>query len=849
MLVFIASLLFLCSSAQREHDTDYCEMLGQDDIQGKKHGFLAGNNVYYIGGFYASQNLHENETIGLTHPFFHDHRSRGTGITYYEGVGTGNDFYGWEFYKQTKVAYGTVVTDEMRWETPPPTRMYWRPDKMIVEYELGNPYLEGVYDGWCRDWNEGSSNGTSHWINLEEEECWDHCIADTACFQAVFEVGKDLADNKCWIGLNKMTDPPTGGRCPTCEDKCYAKSVSIPPVFVREEKFISANDVVSTIITSDRPVRLEITGHSFGGSNHITSLSADCVYDPGTNSVHVTEGGKVMVKVSENPVVEKEGVIMYDGMSTIISSTRKLEDITINEIIPGQCGYNFSVPLDDQGTTISWTMNDEAEMAFIAVEEILENPSKYLKEKTEKMNNILNNLVPYFRCSDDEIVKIYYYLWSLHMMYYKEGSKGMDKLPHTQTAVNNFLGLHRYDSVFQILVGSWVSPKHHSFFANGNVLAWSAVLPYRDGDKLPDNFGIDWVSGVYGPTAIAHPIGAWQVYQHSGNQTFLAEAYTFYKELFWDGISGKHWGYAYDSVVCLNKMADILGFTEDPQHWNETVNMDNVDHWLNNEWEKDTPGMFGSTQNRMGFSNIAPAAISMFPREWVDIMAREWLNDPVKGFFGEVPLTTIALQDFPGADIVNSFAVVPDANWYMIRALYLHTIDGLANKFTLAHLKKYNMEWGIPVAPEGRHADFSLFGDQYSNFNAGKILLILDGLAGLGYSVHDDSFTFADNLPLEWSFMEFHVPVQKPGEDAVWVKARAERHEENDTFIKSVTVESNPFKRLIIRPWEEDSEVIAESPSDGKDTDPPAGHSGWIFSSENGDDASNANIILTLKPV
>jgi hypothetical protein len=60
-------------------------------------------------------------------------------------------------------------------------------------------------------------------------------------------------------------------------------------------------------------------------------------------------------------------------------------------------------------------------------------------------------------------------------------------------------------------------------------------------------------------------------------------------------------------------------------------------------------------------------------------MALEWLDNAVDGFFVEVPLTTIALKDFPGQDIVNSFAVVPDANWYMIRALYLHNIDGLAN--------------------------------------------------------------------------------------------------------------------------------------------------------------------------
>jgi len=49
-----------------------------------------------------------------------------------------------------------------------------------------------------------------------------------------------------------------------------------------------------------------------------------------------------------------------------------------------------------------------------------------------------------------------------------------------------------------------------------------------------------------------------------------------------------------------------------------------------------------------------------------------------------------------------NFAVTPDANWYMLRPLYLHSVDGLANKFTLAHLLKYNLEWGIPVAPETR---------------------------------------------------------------------------------------------------------------------------------------------------
>ena len=56
------------------------------------------------------------------------------------------------------------------------------------------------------------------------------------------------------------------------------------------------------------------------------------------------------------------------------------------------------------------------------------------------MNNLLNNEVPYFRCSDDDIVKVYYYLWALDLMYYTYIGKGQERFPHVQTAVNNFLG-------------------------------------------------------------------------------------------------------------------------------------------------------------------------------------------------------------------------------------------------------------------------------------------------------------------------------------------------------------------------------------------------------------------------
>ena len=79
--------------------TDYCEMLAQE-IQGRKHAFLAGNLTYYVGGRYACWRHVEDETIGLTHPFHHDLRGRGFGLAKHPGSGFGHDFRGWEFYNQ-----------------------------------------------------------------------------------------------------------------------------------------------------------------------------------------------------------------------------------------------------------------------------------------------------------------------------------------------------------------------------------------------------------------------------------------------------------------------------------------------------------------------------------------------------------------------------------------------------------------------------------------------------------------------------------------------------------------------------------------------------------------------------
>ena len=176
-------------------------------------------------------------------------------------------------------------------------------------------------------------------------------------------------------------------------------------------------------------------------------------------------------------------------------------------------------------------------------------------------------------------------------------------------------------------VGSWANPTHHHYYADGNVLCWSELLPYRltlphlhnaqvstltnsitnisvigageaisclttsvlAGQAGRSGLQLQPIPSVPGryrdhssilliPYYVHYTKYFPQTYQHSGNTTFLQLAYQFYKELFWDGISGKHWLYAYDSVLSLNAMAAELGCGEDAEHWNTTVRMDLLQH-------------------------------------------------------------------------------------------------------------------------------------------------------------------------------------------------------------------------------------------------------------------------------
>ena len=130
---------------------------------------------------------------------------------------------------------------------------------------------------------------------------------------------------------------------------------------------------------------------------------------------------------------------MYDGMTGVIAASRPMVNASTYTVDPKTvggigtvCGYTFFLPVDSAGTTISWAMHDDASQALAAVKAVLANPSSMLAAKTTKMNDLLNDVAPYFRCSDDSVVKVYYFLWSLYLMYFTRGDRGMQVIPHTQ---------------------------------------------------------------------------------------------------------------------------------------------------------------------------------------------------------------------------------------------------------------------------------------------------------------------------------------------------------------------------------------------------------------------------------
>lgn len=715
--------------------TDYCGMLARD-IQGKAHGFLAGNLMYYIGGqTNVNWDVTEHETLGFTHPYFRDGRSRGHGIVT-NHYGTGHDKWGWEFWRQVRGAYGTVIVDGERFAYPVPREMIWRPDRQICRYEVGG-------------------------VNIEEH------------------------------------------------------------------KFIALNDVVCSIITSDKPVKLEFDGHSFVNPGNIPTFDHDpentpfsqkreatARFDKQNNVIHIREAGTVMVKPNwqEKAV---EGRMMYDGMSVVLSATADISrSHTLKRDNEGRQVYTFRVPCDENGVAIIYAMDDSYEALLPRIKEVLNNPQQALAAKTMQVNDWLNEQIPYFRCSDASVVKTYYYLWALYYMYFIDVGKGWEAYPHTQTAVNNFMGLHIWDASAFHRLGSWVADKKN--YGYGNLLAWKATLPFKnEQNMLPDNFGIAWWSPVW--QHFEHVAeGTWQMYAHSGDREFLREAYNFLRELYWQSGPAQLWGFGINLLDDLVLMAAELGESQDIRHW-QKFRQPLVKAFLSG-WEVTYPNYYGDASRWKDSWQLAWMLHKEAPDAWVDAFVRDWIMNAETGFMGPIPM-----ENRPPDELENGvFAVSTLVSYQAFEGMFRHHRDDEAIHCLLGHIDGMNKDYGYPVAPEAWDPDYKPWGDLYYNWDGAVNLPIIKRLIGVDYSLVDDEFVVTDHLPKHWDFIESYVPVVLEGKTH-WVKVNITKQRQDGKVIKKVTVEGNPLKKMVLQPWLEDRKLLSKNDSFSP-KEPPRGH-------------------------
>jgi hypothetical protein len=135
-------------------------------------------------------------------------------------------------------------------------------------------------------------------------------------------------------------------------------------------------------------------------------------------------------------------------------------------------------------------------------------------------------------------------------------------------------------------------------------------------------------------------------------------------------------------------------------------------------------------------------------------------------------------------------------------------------------------DFGFPVTPESWDQQSRPWGDMYYGWDEAMVLLIIQRLAGIGYSLPDHSFTVCDHLPEKWAYVEIIVPIVENGKTS-WTKVRTVRTENDGNITKTVTVEGNTQGNLTIQPWLENRQLLSKT----SDVSPgvPMGHADFVF--------------------
>ncbi len=581
-------------------------------------------------------------------------------------------------------------------------------------------------------------------------------------------------------------------------------------VTITETKFITNDDVLCAIINSDKPVTLEFAGQSYWNPGFIGTHDGDSErtpysilstaagsYDRPSNSIHVREGGAIYTKPDwGKPAVE--GKLMYDGMHAVLTASQSLaESHSIRRDENGVVQYKFTASCTPtKPLVLTYAIGDEFVATADKAAKALRAPEESLQAKTGSINAVLNEQIPYFRCSDKQAVKVYYYQWALYFMYFTDG-EGWERYPHTQTAVNNFMGLHLWDSWVYTAMGAWVADKWR--YGHGNVLAWQFMVPFKDKNgALPDNFGTKWFTPSVRMNFVGATEFAWRQYEQSGDRKYLNEVYDrVFRPLYWRRPQGS-WGIEINAIDALISMANELDRADDVAHWKEM--RPGLVRNFRNQWEAYLPDLYAPRGSRWkDIWQLASLMSSAMQDDWAQRMTDRWVMNAETGFLGTVPLE-IRPPDTPEN---GPFAVSTISSWLAIEGMFRHRCSAEAVHCTLGHIRGMHREFGYPISPESWDGNSKPWGSMYYNWDGAIIPLFIERLAGIRYSIPEQTLTVRDHLPDTWDFIEIQTPIVKEGETK-WAFIRIERTKEG----KAVEVRNNPLEQLRVESWLEDRPLL-----------------------------------------
>ncbi|NQT85901.1 hypothetical protein HQ560_04005, partial [bacterium] len=362
-------------------------------------------------------------------------------------------------------------------------------------------------------------------------------------------------------------------------------------------------------------------------------------------------------------------------------------------------------------------------------------------------------------------------------------------------------------------------------------LSWKFMVPFKDkNNAMPDNFGIAWYSPGVWMNFVGAVEFAWQQYEQLGDQRFLRDAYDeLFRPLYWTGVQHCY-GIELNAIDDLVKMATVLGRGADAAHWRSLRPA--RERAFPKMWEAAYPDYYAAKGTPyMDVWHLACMFTRDMPDDWVDRLTRRWVMNSKTGFLGKVPLDVRP----PTAPENGPFAVSTISTWLVVEGMFRHHRDPEAIACTLGHIDGMNRDLGYPVAPECWDPDYKPWGSMYYNWDGPIVLLLLERLAGVRYSIPDDTFTVCDHLPVGWPYVEARVPVTVKG-TTHWVTVRVEREERDGKVKKTVSVRGNPLRLLIIQPWLEERELLS-----GPAAPNPRGHVSYAF-----EDARNKTVSITL---